>query len=368
MHRSTLFLTLAAIALGAPARLNSNSQASSGNILSPPSIAARGLDNIDTHLFERNFIEATLERRQMPDLPQVGQVAQLADTTKLADVTKFAGVPQTEGASQVADVSKLADATKLNRREVIEVKLRRRNVDDHARTHAGLLRRRRNLENIVSDTHKMINVKLSKRADIKGTFENFKTKVNDLVKLDRRSMDVNDVTHKLIGVKLFGRHEEAVNAHAIAKRDLQRHQDLVNIVSDASRVSSDKLRKRADISDDLDSLRAKVNDLMADSLVSGMAIPQSIDAGRAVQKRKRTIEGTRIIPRNSEDYDDDFYDDDSEFLAESGEFETQDKKENKSALAPAAADTKTHSGASSISKNAGLSLVGVAISSLFLLV
>ncbi|KAF9295693.1 hypothetical protein BGZ74_010685 [Mortierella antarctica] len=340
MHRSVLFLTLAAVALGAPARLNSNSQASSGNILSPPSIAARGLDNIDTHLFERNFIEATLERRHMPDLSQVGQFAQLADPTKLADVTKFAGAPQTEGASQVADasklvdvikladVAKLADVTKLNRRKVIEVKLRRRSMD-------------------VNDvTRKLIGVKL----------------------FGRRSKDVNDVTHKLIGVKLFGRHEEADNAHAVAKRDLQRHQDLMNIVSDASRVISDKLRKRADISDNLDNLRAKVNDLMADSLVSGMAIPQSVDAGRAVQKRKRTIEGTRITPRNSEDYDDDFYDDDGEFLAESGEIEAQDMKENKGAPAPAAADTMTHSGTSSISKNAGLSLVGVAISSLFLLV
>ncbi|KAG0344869.1 hypothetical protein BG005_001629 [Podila minutissima] len=360
MHRSVLFLTLAAVALGAPARLNSNSQASSGNILSPPSIAARGLDNIDTHLFERNFIEATLERRHMPDLSQVGQFAQLADPTKLADVTKFAGAPQTEGASQVADasklvdvikladVAKLADVTKLNRRKVIEVKLRRRNMD-------------------VNDvTRKLIGVKLFGRRSMD---------VNDVtrkligVKLfGRRSMDVNDVTHKLIGAKLFGRHEEADNAHAVAKRDLQRHQDLMNIVSDASRVISDKLRKRADISDNLDNLGAKVNDLMADSLVSGMAIPQSVDAGRAVQKRKRTIEGTRITPRNSEDYDDDFYDDDGEFLAESGEIEAQDKKENKSALAPAAADTMTHSGTSSISKNAGLSLVGVAISSLFLLV
>lgn len=67
--------------------------------------------------------------------------------------------------------------------------------------------------------------------------------------------------------------------------------------------------------------------------------------------------------------DDDYYDEDSDYDdgENLSEIETEDMKESKDALAPAAADSKKNSGASSILKNAaGWSLVGAAISSLFL--
>ncbi|KAG0320155.1 hypothetical protein BG000_003681, partial [Podila horticola] len=117
MHRSALFLTLAAVALGASARLNGDAQAS-GNILSPSSIAARGLPNIDAHLFEHNFIEATLQRRQaVPDLSQVGQVGQV---DQLADVTKVADVANLAQLAKLTDPTKVADVTKLNRRNDVD--------------------------------------------------------------------------------------------------------------------------------------------------------------------------------------------------------------------------------------------------------
>ncbi|KAF9312964.1 hypothetical protein BG003_005765 [Podila horticola] len=424
MHRSALFLTLAAVALGASARLNGDAQAS-GNILSPSSIAARGLDNIDAHLFEHNFIEATLQRRQVvPDISQVDQVDQLADVTKVADVANLALL------AKLTDPTKVADVTKLNRRNdvdahvhadlqrrrldltrvvgaraLIKVKLFRRHEDGvnaHvvAKTNLG----RRDLKNIVSDVaHQLIDVKLPKRADIKDDLNDLKHKVESLVKLDRRN-DVDahvhadlqrrrlDLSHvvgarALIKVKLFRRHEDGVNAHVVAKTNLGRR-DLKNIVSDVAHQLIDvKLPKRADIKDDLNDLKLKVTGLVkldrrsltkttvsrrnaplieVADLVSDVTDLQD-DAGRVVQKRKRTIEGTRIIPRNSDD--DDYYDEDSDYDdgENLSEIETEDMKESKDALAPAAADSKKNSGASSILKNAaGWSLVGAAISSLFL--
>ncbi|KAG0314963.1 hypothetical protein BG000_005358, partial [Podila horticola] len=289
-------------------------------------------------------------------------------------------------------------------RALIKVKLFRRHEDGvnaHvvAKTNLG----RRDLKNIVSDVaHQLIDVKLPKRADIKDDLNDLKYKVESLVKLDRR----NDVdahvhadlqrrsshlshvvgAHALIKVKLFRRHEDGVNAHVVAKTNLGRR-DLKNIVSDVAHQLIDvKLPKRADIKDDLNDLKYKVTGLVkldrrsltkmtvsrrnaplieVADLVSDVTDLQD-DAGRVVQKHKRTIEGTRIIPRNSDDddYEEDSDYDDGENLSE---IETEDMKESKDALAPAAADSKKNSGASSILKNpAGWSLVGAAISSLFL--
>lgn len=248
MHHSALFLTLAAVALGASARLNGDAQANSGNVLSPPSIAARGLDNINANLFEHNFIEATLERRQAkPDISQVGQVADIAI---VADVTKL------------ADVTMVADATTLNHRRVIDVKLRRRE-DIDADAHVALKRRHQDLQNIVDDVHKLIDVKLSKRADINEDVNHLTAKVQELVKLDRR-LDLNHIvgdTHALINVKLFRGHEE-VNAHAHAKVNLNRRGDLENIVGDARKLIDVKLFKRADINEDVNDLKNKIDSLV----------------------------------------------------------------------------------------------------------
>lgn len=249
MHRSALFLTLATVALGASARLNGDAQANSGNILSPPSIAARSLGNIDVHLFEHNFIEATLERRQaMPDISQVGRTADIA---AVADVTKL------------SDATKVADATKLNRRRVIDVKLRRReDVDADAHAHVALKRRRRDLENIIDDAHKLIDVELRKRADITEDVNHLKANVQELVELDRR-LDLDPIvgnTHALINVELFRRHEQ-VDAVAVANVDLNLRSDLESIVGDAHKIIDVKLRKRADINKDVD-LKNEIDSLV----------------------------------------------------------------------------------------------------------
>ncbi|KAF9202471.1 hypothetical protein BGZ59_002146 [Podila verticillata] len=471
MYRSALFLTLAAVALGASARLNGDAQANPGNLLSPPSIAARSLDNIDVHLFERNFIEATQERRRaMPDFSQVGQIADIdvAGLSKFADASKLTDETKLADDTKVADVAKVADASKLNRRKVIDVKLRRReDVDAHAHANVALKRRRQDLENIVHDADKLIDVKLLKRADINEDVNHMKAKVQELVKLDRR-LDLGNIvgnTHALIDVKLFRRHEEV---DAVAKAALNRRSDLENIVGDAHKLIDEKLRKRADINEDVDNLKNKIdslvkldrrdgahklidvkllrrheqvdahahfdvnlerrhdlenivgdahklidvrllkrgdikddlNDLKAkvDELVQldrrGLNIgavvqmrqPITVTLGRGLDvntaklvseseegrlvKRKRVIKGTRIIPRsNEEDYDDDNdndnYEDDGENLSEDVETQdmrdnedikdNEDTKDNKDDLS--AADSKKNSGASAL-KSTGLSLVG----------